>query len=210
LKSKAPKEIICFLFLWTILPLGFIWIISQKVPIYMDRFFIFCLPPAILLVSVGIISIRSRISTFCTAVLFIIMACAIIRIYIPAEAFQKEDWKRSAEYLHLSVQQEDLLIFRVYQEIIPYHYYGLLDLPWTALETNRIIALPEKEKSHQRIYIVYWEISSSVHAFGAKETHMEEESNAAIRQWISENLVITERITRYKGLIIIVGKLKYQ
>ena len=202
--GKKHAEAAGFAVFWLAVPIGMAWILSQQIPIYIDRYFLLCVPAAVLLASLGAVSLGRRKGAVLTILLTCAMAPGLWGVFRPTEVYHKEDWKAVAEYLKQTMQSGDLLLLRVYQTAVPLNYYGVLDGDWQAVETNRIVELPEITPEMGRCFLVDWLPSQAAHSFGTPFSDEAEESNPLVREWMDANLRLREVEWRFHGVVVFV------
>jgi mannosyltransferase len=98
-----------FLLSWLFVPLVTGIVISLWKPVLVDRYFIMCLPPLVLLAAVGISQIRpSWISVVSLIVLLSLSARAVLRYYSNPH---KEDWRGATAYVVSHASPKDGILF---------------------------------------------------------------------------------------------------
>jgi hypothetical protein len=201
---KELREIFWLGFLWLSLPIFMIWILSQNVPIYIDRYLIFTLPAAILLISIGAKKITGIAAYALPGCLMVLMSISVWNALLPANGFQKEEWREAAEYVDTQYRPADRIFLRVFQETVPFEYYSGLNLPWDALEINGQIQLPQKTDSSGRCILVYWVPAQSAHSFGAEIPANFIETNDLLKGWIAKNCGIEETQQEFHGIQVVI------
>jgi mannosyltransferase len=196
-------ECVGFAVFWLVIPVGMAWAVSQQLPVYIDRYLILSLPALVLLLTIGVRSISGWKAASAGALLAAAMLPGLWNIYLPAEGYRKEGWKSAAESLQAQFVPGDLLLLRVYQEVVPLQYYGMLDRDWKVIETNGVVELPQIDEQAGKCYFVYWWPSQSAHSFGTPIPSVIEEPNPLVRQWVEENLAASEMEVRFPGVIIL-------
>jgi mannosyltransferase len=98
-----------FLLSWLFVPLVAGIVISLWKPVLVDRYFIMCLPPLVLLAAVGISQIRpSWISVVSLIVLLSLSARAVLRYY---SDLHKQDWRGATAYVVSHASPKDGILF---------------------------------------------------------------------------------------------------
>jgi mannosyltransferase len=197
------KEAVWFGWLWLVIPILIVWILSQSVPVYIDRYLILTLPAAILLVSLGAGRIRGPANMVLPGIIVLLMAGAIWNLNLPADGFHKEEWREAAETIRGDYRPQDLILLRVYQEIVPFEYYGVLNLSWKPLEINGQSNLADIAPPGGRCILVYWLPAQTAHSFGADLPAGLTESNPAIQEWIAKFCGAQESRNAYHGIFIV-------
>jgi 4-amino-4-deoxy-L-arabinose transferase-like glycosyltransferase len=206
LRQRELKEAVWFGIFWFFLPILSVWAISQNLPVYIDRYMIFSLPASVLLISLGANSLQDRKKFLLPGMLICLMLTGLWNMNVPTAMYRKEEWRQAAEYIRRQYQPNDLLLLRVYQEVVPLQYYGLLDLDWTAIETNRIITLPEIGKSVGKCFLVYWLPSQSAHTFGTAMPNAYSENDPLVEDWLDRHLQQDKNENGFNGVMVIIMK----
>jgi mannosyltransferase len=204
LRVRHLKETVVFSVFWLFIPIVLAWIVSQTLPVYIDRYLILALPPAAILVAIGARSIRGGMRLALPGVLFLAMVPGIWNMNAPTEMYRKEDWRRASESIRDQFQPGDLLLLRVYQEAVPFGYYGLLDRDWRPLETNGALDLAEIGGDIRMCYLVYWFPAQSAHTFGTEVPETYAEGDPDVREWIEENLVPVREESAFNGVVVLI------
>ncbi len=108
--------------MYTLLPLGGIWLISQVKPMYAGRYLLPFLPPYLLLVAAGIRQLpwkSWRVALFCG-----LMAVSLVGVAIAAQRPQKEDWRSAVRYVLQEASPKDVVAFVPLWNFKPFDYYA--------------------------------------------------------------------------------------
>jgi mannosyltransferase len=121
--SKASPETwrYAFLLSWLFVPLLVVVSISQFKPILATRYLIICIPPLVLLASLGIFQIRRRMVF--GAGLLVLVGFSLLGVadwYVNAE---KDDWRSATSYVLSESQPGDAVIFYLPRINSPFDYY---------------------------------------------------------------------------------------
>jgi mannosyltransferase len=200
-RARNP-ETVGFAVFWLVIPIGMAWAVSQQLPVYIDRYLILSLPALVLLLAFGTRAL-SGWRTAAVALLAAAMLPGLWNTYTASEGYRKEGWKQAAESLKAQLAPGDLLLLRVFQEVVPLQYYGLLDRDWKVVETNGSVQLPVIDQAVGKCYFIYWWPSQSAHSFGTPIPAVIEEPNPLVQQWIEENLAASEMEIRFPGVVIL-------
>jgi mannosyltransferase len=177
-----------FLALWLILPIAFVFLISQLlVPIYIDRFLLVALPPYLILVAYGLLRIRNVIARRgLILALTLAISLSLGRIYFDP-IYSKEDWRGLARYIAQQSQSNDVIFVRTLEGTLPLNYYYRGQLGKVAMSTNRITApLNEIAQEYDRVWLVYPYPHDTTH-FVAKPAPLDlygGEIEPEIRDWL--------------------------
>lgn len=201
-RARNP-EAVGFAVFWIVIPVGMAWAVSQQLPVYIDRYLILSLPALVVLLSIGARSLSGWKTVAAAALLAAAMLPGLWNIFQEAEGYRKEGWKQAAESLQAQFAPGDLLLLRVYQEVVPLQYYGVLDRDWKVVETNGGVQLPLIDRAVGKCYFIYWWPSQSAHTFGTPIPGAIEEPNPLVRGWMDENLAASEMEIRFPGVVIL-------
>jgi mannosyltransferase len=156
-----PSRYRQWLLLWLFAPLVSVTIISWALGrnIYVDRYFIVCLPAYLLLLALGALRPSRRwMRVGLGAALCIASIAGTARLFVDPH-LSKEDWRSATAILEASRQPHDLVVLRNAEDIIPVTYYYRDELaPWTFLhprpEADPWAAIVD-EFAPQRLWLVY-------------------------------------------------------
>jgi mannosyltransferase len=204
LRSGRCREATAFGIFWLFLPIVMAWFLSQQIPIYIDRYLILSLPAAVVLASVGAVSVRGRKRWILPVLLLGTMLPGLWNLSLAADGFHKEDWRGAAESIRMQSETGDVILVRVYQEAVPLDYYGLLDLSWIPVETNFVVALPGLDPSAKEYFLVYWIPSQSAHSFGTQTPKTYTEIDPQVKEWLDRNFRILRVENDYHGVVILI------
>jgi mannosyltransferase len=108
-------------FIWLALPIAVAMVVSLFKPIFVDRYFIVCLPALMLLASLGLSGIHnSRICLAATSVTLIISIIAVILSY---QSPRDDDWRGVTEFIYSSAKAGDATIFFLPYNKLAFEYY---------------------------------------------------------------------------------------
>ena len=184
---SSPPSRWLFLAIWLVIPLAFTWLISLRLPLYVDRFFIICLPPLILLTSTMSLS-PTRIARGIMVGLVLISAAASFRLLIDP-GLAKEDWRATAAYVQAGEQTGDTLVMRDFQTGIPFatYYRGILD-PKPATINQQTTPLDQLSAGYDRLWLVYRRPFESTHRLaGSDPFTWHDEQEPVIRDWLARH-----------------------
>lgn len=159
---------IWYLLLWLFLPITLAFIISLKVPIYSYFRLLFILPAFLLIIGLGILSLKNPYQkTAVVLVMSIEIICSSIYLFNPQ--FQREDWKGLVMFFKKKDQQSNIL-FESNGLFSPFEYYakdslnakgGLTNFPVRSQED--IIDLNSLKYPNGRIYLVEYLVDITDH-----------------------------------------------
>lgn len=111
-----------FLISWLAIPILIASLVSLIVPIYSYFRLLFTLPAFILLVSLGIISIKSKLKYIFLGLVLIIEIFSAL-VYLLNNFYQKENWKGAVSFLK-TVDPKPLVYFESSGTLPPFDYYA--------------------------------------------------------------------------------------
>jgi hypothetical protein len=152
--ARMTVEKRSLLFLWAFLPMMLTFLLSLPQPTYVDRFFIVSLPAWLLLVGLGL----NRLGGWKTAAACgVVMAIYVVGMgqFSSGPTQQKEAWGEPAGYIG-QADEEEAIVGRVLQSIVPLSYYYKGGHPIQAMEINReITSLKTLAKEHTGLWLSY-------------------------------------------------------
>jgi mannosyltransferase len=198
-----------FLLTWLIVPLAFTWLISLRIPLYVDRFLIICLPAVLLLGSTINLS-RSRLARGIMLALVVFSAAASLRLWVDP-ALSREDWRAAAAYVGALERPDDVLVTRDFQTGIPFGYYyqGLLHRQAAALN-RQITPLEDLVVGHSRLWLVYRCPFEPTHRLaGSQPFTWRDETEPGLQRWLSfhQGQMVDERV--FSGVYVVLYQLSH-
>lgn len=122
-----------FLLCWLLFPLLFTLGLSLIKPLFVPRYFIFCLPALLLLAAYGITRLRRAALTAPALLLVLILSFRGTAGYYQQDLdIQRDDWRDATQYLLNHAQPGDALLFHVPMGRMPYEFYHSLARPASA------------------------------------------------------------------------------
>lgn len=148
--------------LWAGLPIVITFLASLRRPVYMDRFLVGSLPALLLLIAVGLVSLRGWRTVATATLLTILFAWSAYRfVYQPGQA--KEQWREAAAYLGHAGTTETI-VPRVAQILVPLSYYYSGTASVTPMEFNRqVTPLDRLTDDKSGAWLVYWSPAFDAH-----------------------------------------------
>ncbi len=182
--NSLRSTVVTFLWLWLLLPIVFIWLISLRLPLYVDRQFIIVLPALILLLSAAALSPQGLSRR---AGVILTLACLIAggRIWLDP-ALTKEDWRSAAAIVEQGELPNDTLLLRDLQTGIPFGYYYRGQAQRQTLSINRDTSAPETLiAGYKRAWFVYRRPFEPTHEVaGAPPFTWQNETEPVVRAWL--------------------------
>jgi mannosyltransferase len=173
-----------FLLIWLLLPIAFTWLFSLRLPLYVDRFLIICLPPLLLLISTMSLS-SSWIARGTMVILIMVSAIASTRLWVDP-GLTKEDWRAAAAHVRAAEETRDALVMRDLQTGIPFGYYyqGALE-PQFASFNRQTRSLDDLGRGYERLWLVYRRPFESAHALAGSGTFTwQEDEDLLLHDWL--------------------------
>lgn len=111
-----------FLLTWLLLPvLGTLTFSLLVTPMFHPRFLILCLPPLVLLVADGALSLRPGFLR--AGALLLVFALSVRGLSKWYTGFPKHDWRAATEYVLMEAEPADGIVFRPPWLRVPFEYY---------------------------------------------------------------------------------------
>jgi len=195
---------ISFLLLWLLFPLAFAWLISLRLPLYVDRFFIICLPPLLLVASSTISLSSARLARSTMTVLVVASAAACLRLWLDPH-FLKEDWRAAASYVQAAEKPGDTLVMRDFQTGIPFGYYYRGELKAQAAAVNQqVTPLDELAGGADRLWLVYRRPFEATHELAASRPFTwQDDQEPAVRAWLVSHEGALAREETFPGVYVV-------
>jgi uncharacterized membrane protein len=196
-----------YLLIWLLVPIAFTWFFSLRLPLYVDRFLIICLPPLLLLIST--VSLYSTwIARGTMIVLIMVSVIASARLWIDP-GLTKEDWRAAASYVRMVEDEGDALVMRHLPAGIPFGYYYQGALALQAASVNRqTTPLDDLGRGHERLWLVYRRPFEATHALaGSGPFTWRDDQEPLIRDWLvtHQSALLGERT--FPGLYVVLYEL---
>jgi 4-amino-4-deoxy-L-arabinose transferase-like glycosyltransferase len=113
-----------FLLCWLLSPTLFTLVVSLVKPLFVARYFIFCLPALLLLVAGGLTRLRSNWLIAGALSLMLIFSLRGTAGYYKQDIdIQRDDWRGATKYLLSHSEPGDALLFHVPMGRMPYEFY---------------------------------------------------------------------------------------
>jgi mannosyltransferase len=149
-----------YLFSWCLVPLTLAFFISFKVPIYSYFRMLFVLPSFLLIVGLGILSLKTTYQQAALIILILIeLICSSVYLFNPQ--FQREDWKGLVRFFQKQPETSYNILFESNGAFSPFLYYagnslnitgGLKSFPVKSEEDT--VDLNSLKYPNQRIFLV--------------------------------------------------------
>jgi mannosyltransferase len=126
LKTGASWEVwrIQFLLTWLLFPIALCVLLSLGRPVFLGRYFIFCLPPLILLAAAGLANLRKPwMLAVCLAAMLLLSLQGTFSYYGHDFDLQRDDSQAAANYISAHSQPGDAILFHIAEGRIPYEFF---------------------------------------------------------------------------------------
>jgi mannosyltransferase len=163
--QNDPRQL---LFLWLLLPPIVVFLLSLRLPMYLDRYLIVAFPPFLLLVSAGIYHLRQPILRFAIgAVVTGAMLVGLYRVYYDTSVYNRTDWRGVGQYLESNGQPGDVITPWYYQYLIPliFYYHGQLEISPIIVQ-DRVYLPDSASPPNQRAWVIIAHPNDSSHLVG--------------------------------------------
>jgi hypothetical protein len=113
-----------FLLLWLLLPVVLTLAVSFARPLFLPRYFFFCLPALLLLAAAGVARLRS--AWVLTPVLLLFVALSLrgtMSYYRQDFDLRRDDWRGAAQHVLSQARPGDAVVFQIAMGRMPYEYY---------------------------------------------------------------------------------------
>jgi len=177
------------LLLWAVVPPVATFLISFRLPMYTDRYISLSLPPFLLLVAIGIGSVRLQgLRLAMTGLVVSAMLAGLGRVYYDTSVYNRADWRSVGAYLEANAEARDVIATWNYQDLVPFmfYYHGAVPLkPLMIVNTVNLPTLPAAQTASQKIWIVIPHLNRSTHLVGHCQPFDVEALRppAAVREW---------------------------
>ena len=129
-----------FLLCWLLFPALFTLAVSLVKPLFVPRYFTFCLPALVLLVASGLTRLRSNWLIATALSLILILSLRGTAAYYKQDIdIQRDDWRDATKYLLSHAEPGDALLFHVPIGRMPYQFYVSV---WGAPSSTPLVLYP--------------------------------------------------------------------
>ncbi len=194
-----------FVWLWLMLPLLLVFLISldwplpQKRSIYVDRFLTPLLPALVILTAYGVTRVlgRKRLLGVLTIVALLLpMGVSTCSLYLNSE-YHRDQWRQAITTIKENAQSGDILLVRPHH-YVPLYYYDLQEIPWYTvpyLDSARDYEiflgtdLSSTLSESGRVWTMIVCENAGAHRFvsGARQRLMEKVEKDEVRAWLLQN-----------------------
>ncbi len=174
-----------FVVLWALLPLVLTFLFSLRRPVYVDRFLIVSLPAFVLLVAKGLDALKRPARLVAGTAVLLLSVYGIATFAFGPEQ-EKEDWRAASELLTLALEDEALVV-RTLQMVIPLAYYHPDYESFEVIEVNReITPIAQHSEGHPGTWLLYWSPASDAHSVSATTNlNNGDEADPQVSRWMA-------------------------
>jgi hypothetical protein len=97
--------------------------LSLVKPLFVPRYFIFCLPALLLLVACGVARLRPVLMVPALLLVLVLSVRGTVSSYKQDMDIQRDDWRAATDYLLNHAEAGDALLFHVPMGRMPYEFY---------------------------------------------------------------------------------------
>lgn len=125
-----------FLLSWLLFPTAATLLLSLARPIFLGRYFIFCLPAMIILAAAGLANLRQQwMVAICLTVMLLLSLKGTLSYYDRDFDLERDGSEAAAKYIYDHAQPGDAILFHIAEGRIPYEFFGSLRAGISAKET---------------------------------------------------------------------------
>jgi mannosyltransferase len=116
-----------FLLVWLLFPVLFTLLLSFVRPIFLGRYFIFCLPPLVILAAAGLARLRSTwLRTMSLGAVLLLSVQGTLRYYDHDFDVERDGSGAAADYILTHAQPGDAILFYIPGARAPYEFFKLI------------------------------------------------------------------------------------
>ena len=113
-----------FLVIWLFFPVALAVLLSLARPIFLGRYFIFCLPALIILAAAGVANLRKPwMMAICLAALLLLSLQGTLSYYDHDFDLERDGSEAAANYIYEHAQPGDAILFHFAEARIPYEFF---------------------------------------------------------------------------------------
>jgi uncharacterized membrane protein len=123
-ESTWPSWRVRFLTLWLLFPVGATLLLSLARPLFVSRYFIFCLPALLILAAAGLARLRkSWLSALTLAAMLLFSLQGTLSYYDHDFDLQRDDSQGATNYILSHAQAGDVILFHIAEARVPYEFF---------------------------------------------------------------------------------------
>ncbi|MCU1302474.1 MAG: hypothetical protein JWQ87_2758 [Candidatus Sulfotelmatobacter sp.] len=134
-----------FLLIWLLFPIALTLVLSLARPIFLGRYFIFCLPALIVLAAAGLANLRKTwMMGICLAAMLLLSLQGTLSYYDHDFDLERDGSEAAANYIYDHARVDDAILFHIAEARIPYEFFGSLRTrnPGKAMTATPVIIFP--------------------------------------------------------------------
>lgn len=154
---SQDAEALAFALIYLAAPIAALFLVSQITPLYLERYLLPFVPPYLLIVTHGIVTLR-RGSLRVVAVLLVVIVTipGLLAVYQPG---QKEDWRAGAAYVTANASANDMIVIYDAYASLPFNFYyhgAITELPISRFAPDEEMAQHATDVAarHGRVWVV--------------------------------------------------------
>ncbi len=161
------------LLIWLLLPPLLTFLISLRLPLYMDRYLIISMPPLIVLVAAGLASLKPiALQAGLIAAVGVVTLFSTARVYFDDSIYERADWRGVSAQLSVEAQAgRDMILTLQYQDLLSYqlYYHGQMQIQplviWDHAEFPNLEAYASNHPGFKLWFVIPY-INQSMHLVG--------------------------------------------
>lgn len=119
-----------FLLIWLLFPVALTLLLSLARPVFLARYFIFCLPALVILAADGLASLRRPwMIAICLATMLLLSLQGTFSYYARDFDLERDGSQAAANFIYDHSQPGDAILFHIAEARIPYEFAGSLRPP---------------------------------------------------------------------------------
>ena len=133
-----------FLLIWLVVPVGVTLLLSLARPIFLGRYFIFCLPALVILAAAGLAKLRSPLLLAASLAAILLLSLQGTLLYYDHDFdLDRDDSEAAVNFILGHAQPGDAILFHIAEARVPYEFFRSLRIasqkPGTAGANPEII-----------------------------------------------------------------------
>jgi mannosyltransferase len=187
MKVAQKSEVGWLVLLWLLIPPAVTFLLSLRLPMYVDRYISLSLPPFLLLLVLGIESIvwdKPRLLMIGCSVTAMVVGLG--RVYYDTSVYARADWRSVGAYLEQNAYAEDILLTTQWADLVPLHFYYHGGATVESLAAGDRVNLPASPvaETYPQVWLIIPYPNNSAHLVGHCQTlDANEVYRAELREW---------------------------
>jgi mannosyltransferase len=126
-EAKSDRWRIRFLLIWLLFPVALILFLSLARPLFLGRYFIFCLPPLVILAAAGLARLRSGwLLGVALGTMLLLSLQGTFSYYDHDFDLQRDGSEAAVNYILDHAQPGDAILFHIAEARVPYEFFKSL------------------------------------------------------------------------------------